>query len=153
MKRTIWLIWLPILLLLLSSFNARKQYRLYANTETVYPEYLSLRVNNYVQGDRYFELYTGRGNGTIIGSWSEVGDTIILTPTLEVLYRGDELIDLPIPKNLPDSLRTNLTLQKKLLIAEDGKKIVDVTDYSVLWPETDMPQKIYYYTFNLVFEN
>lgn len=153
MKKQICIFCLLGLLPLLSSFDNRKQYRLYANTSTVYAEYLSLSVNNYVQGNRYFEFFTGRGNGTIIGSWSEKEDTIILTPNLEVAFRGEELIDLPIPKNLPDTLRTNLTLQKKFIITEDGKRLIDVTDYSILWPGTDISPKIYYYTFNLMFEN
>lgn len=153
MRRIIVILNLMVCLVLTCSLGKPLEYSLYVNSEGPFTEYLSLRTNLNVSGNHYFEYYTSRGDGSVIGVWTLEKDMMVLTPMLEVTYMGDRLIDIPIPADMPDTLRTNRTIQKVFIVKDGGKKIIDITDYSTLFPNPDTVPKKYFTPYKLAFED
>lgn len=99
--------------------------------------FLSLRYSGESSEINQYEHFNARANLITVGFWNLYNDTIILEPQMQIDAFSKHCRGEIIPISRPDTLRDITSLRMTLLIKDDGKKLLDITEYGRVFPDFD----------------
>lgn len=97
--------------------------------------FLTLRSSGESSDLNQYEHFNARANLITVGFWNLCKDTIILEPQMQIDAFSKHSRGSIIPISLPDTLRNITSLRMTLLIKDNGKKLLDITEYGRVFPD------------------
>ena len=99
--------------------------------------FLSLHHSGESSEINQYEHFNAWANLITVGFWNLDNDTIILEPLMQIAAFSMHCRGSSIPISLPDTLRDITSLRMTLLMKDDGKTLLDITEYGRVFPDFD----------------